>query len=72
MQQIKKTLYEQGQTEEFVKLEVLLRGNFLVKRKWRADLDNELNGIKAGSLQIKTDQLSIQSSSYYVKWIIII
>lgn len=65
MKLIKKSLYEQGQTEEFVKLEVLLRGNYLVKRKWRADLEKEINAIKTGSLPI--DQSSVQSSTNYVK-----
>lgn len=34
--QIKRTLVEKGQAEEFVKLEVVLRGNYLVKKAWRA------------------------------------
>ena len=33
--QIKRTLVEKGQAEEFVKLEVVLRGNYLVKKAWR-------------------------------------
>ena len=33
--QIKRTLVERGQAEEFVKLEVVLRGNYLVKKAWR-------------------------------------
>ncbi len=41
---IKKALYDQGLTEDFVKLEVLLRGNFLVKKQWRAQLVEELAG----------------------------
>jgi hypothetical protein len=32
--QIKRTLVERGQAEEFVKLEVVLRGNYLVKKNW--------------------------------------
>ena len=32
---IKRTLVEKGQAEEFVKLEVVLRGNYLVKQGWR-------------------------------------
>jgi hypothetical protein len=31
---IKKTLQDQQQNEEFVKLEVILRGNFLIKKQW--------------------------------------
>ena len=33
--QIKRTLVERHQAEEFVKLEVVLRGNYLVKKAWR-------------------------------------
>jgi len=33
--QIKRTMVEKGQSEEFVKLEVVLRGNYLVKKNWR-------------------------------------
>ena len=33
--QIKRNLVEKGQAEEFVKLEVVLRGNYLVKKAWR-------------------------------------
>ena len=33
--QIKRILVERGQSEEFVKLEVVLRGNYLVKKAWR-------------------------------------
>ena len=33
--QIKRNLVESGQSEEFVKLEVVLRGNYLVKKAWR-------------------------------------
>ncbi len=33
--QIKRNLVENGQSEEFVKLEVVLRGNYLVKKAWR-------------------------------------
>jgi hypothetical protein len=33
--QIKRTLVERGESEEFVKLEVVLRGNYLVKKAWR-------------------------------------
>jgi hypothetical protein len=32
---IKRTLVERGESEEFVKLEVVLRGNYLVKKAWR-------------------------------------
>ena len=32
---MKRTLVEKGQAEEFVKLEVVLRGNYLVKKAWR-------------------------------------
>jgi len=32
---IKKTLYEKGFGEEFNKLEIILRGNYLVKKDWR-------------------------------------
>ena len=35
MASIKKALVEKGQAEEFVKLEVVLRGNYLVKKAWR-------------------------------------
>jgi hypothetical protein len=31
---IKRTLYERGQSEEFVKFEIVLRGNFLIKKSW--------------------------------------
>ena len=31
---IKKVLVEKGKNEEFVKLEVVLRGNHLVKKNW--------------------------------------
>jgi hypothetical protein len=33
--EIKKGLVERGQSDEFVKLEVVLRGNYLVKKAWR-------------------------------------
>ena len=33
--QIKKQLIEKGESEEFTKLEVVLRGNYLVKKSWR-------------------------------------
>lgn len=33
--QIKKALVDRGQSDEFVKLEVVLRGNYLVKKNWR-------------------------------------
>ena len=33
--QIKRNLVENGQSEEFVKLEVVLRGNYLIKKAWR-------------------------------------
>ena len=32
--QVKKTLNERGAHEEFIKLEIVLRGNNLVKRDW--------------------------------------
>ena len=32
---MKRALVEKGQAEEFVKLEVVLRGNYLVKKAWR-------------------------------------
>lgn len=32
---IKKTLIEKGCGEEFNKLEIILRGNYLVKKDWR-------------------------------------
>lgn len=33
--QIKKTLYERAQQDEFAKLEIVLRGNHLVKQQWQ-------------------------------------
>ena len=35
LQKIKQTLQERGQHEEFMKLEIVLRGNHLVKKDWR-------------------------------------
>ena len=32
---IKKTLYDKGDFEEFSKLEVILRGNYLIKKSWK-------------------------------------
>ena len=32
---IKRALVERGEDEEFTKLEVILRGNYLVKKAWR-------------------------------------
>jgi hypothetical protein len=32
---IKRSLVERGLADEFVKLEVVLRGNYLVKKNWR-------------------------------------
>jgi len=32
---IKRNLVERGLADEFVKLEVILRGNYLVKKNWR-------------------------------------
>lgn len=32
---IKRSLVERGLADEFVKLEVVLRGNYLVKKSWR-------------------------------------
>lgn len=33
--QIKRALYEKGSQDEFSKLEIVLRGNHLVKSEWR-------------------------------------
>jgi hypothetical protein len=35
LMQIKKSLYERGDNEEFSKLEIVLRGNHLVKKEWK-------------------------------------
>ena len=35
LMQVKKLLYEKGNHDEFTKLEIVLRGNHLVKQEWK-------------------------------------